>query len=117
MKVPEHPTLIRRMLEARVKKIKAEGPMLSASLVQSGKQCGRPGCRCMKGERHIQHQLTFKVHGKTQTVYVPVDLVEEVRGWIEEHKRLRGLMQEISQLAVALVRTHVTARKQKAGRR
>lgn len=117
MRVPKHPTLIKQMLKSRVTKLKAQGPVLSASLVQSGKQCGRPGCRCMEGERHIQNQITFKVKGKTQTVYVPRDLVEEVGEWIEEHKRLRNLTQEISQLAVALVRTHVTAKKRKAGRR
>ena len=116
MRIPIHPTLVRRMLDARIKKLRAKGPVLAASLVQSGKQCGRPGCRCLKGQRHVQHQLTFKVGRKTHTVYVPVDLVKEVRGWIEEHRRLRQLTQEISQLAVALVQTHVRTRRRQGGR-
>ena len=34
MKVPDHPTLVRRMLGARVKKLAARGPVLVASLVR-----------------------------------------------------------------------------------
>jgi len=116
MKIPKHPTLIRRLCDARVKKLKATGPVLAASLVIIRKQCGRPGCRCQRGQKHPGHYLTYKEKGKTRTVYVPLDLVEEVKGWIEEHRRLKRLTQEISQLVIAQVRTHVTARKRRAGR-
>ncbi len=116
MKVPKHPTLIRRLCEARVRKLKATGPVLVASLVVIRKQCGRPGCRCQRGEKHPGNYLTYKEKGKTRTVYVPLDLLEEVKGWIEEHRRLRRLSQEISQLAIAQVRTYVKARKRPARR-
>jgi hypothetical protein len=56
------------------------------------------------------------VGGKTHTVYVPVELVDEVRGWIAEYQRLRQLIRESSQLALAQIRGHVTARKRRAGR-
>lgn len=62
------------------------------------------------------HQLTYKVGGKTRTVYVPVDLTEEVRAWIDEYRRLKCLIQEISQLTLALVRSHVRERKRRQGR-
>ncbi len=116
MKIPKHPTPIRRLLQARVKKLKATGPVLAASLVVIRKQCGRPGCRCQRGDKHPGNYLTYKEKEKTRTVYVPLDLVEEVKGWIEEHRRLRRLTREISQLAIAQVRDHVKARKRRAGR-
>lgn len=116
MKVPKHRTLIRRMWLARVNKLTAQGPVLAASLVWNGKRCGRPGCRCERGEKHMAYYLTYKEHGKTRTVYVPVDLVKEVRRWIKEHQRLKQLSRELSQLSIAMVKTHVRARKRKAGR-
>lgn len=116
MNIPSHPTLIRQMLDARVKKFRATGPVVTASLVTIAKTCGRLGCRCERGEKHLGHYLTFKEDGKTRTVYVPQELVTEVESWVEEHRRLRKLSQEITQLSVALVRSHVTARKRKAGR-
>ena len=116
MKVPDHPTLVRRMLGARVKRLAARGPVLQASLVQIAKHCGRQGCRCQRGHKHVGNYLTFKEAGKTRTVYVPLDLVEDVRQWIAEARRLKGLIRESSQLAVALVAGHVRERKRKAGR-
>ncbi len=116
MKVPQHPTLIRRMLAARVSQLTARRPVVTASLVRIAKHCGRAGCRCQRGAKHVGHCLTFKVAGKTRTVYVPLDLVEEVRRWVAEGRRLRVVMRECSALAVALVASHVTERKRKAGR-
>ena len=69
MKVPDHPTLVRRMLGARVKKLAARRPVLVASLVR-----------------------------------------------IAEGRRLKELMRESSQLAVALVAGHVREKRRKAGR-
>src|SRR5262245_28291668 len=49
MRVPSHPTLIRRMLDARVKQVAAHGPLLTASLATVHKRCGQPSCSCHQG--------------------------------------------------------------------
>jgi len=116
METPQHPTLIRRMSEGRVRQLQARGPVLAASLVTIAKHCGRPGCHCQRGEKHRGQYLTYKEKGKTRTVYVPVDLVEEVKRWIAEHRRIKTLIQELSALSVAEVRTHVRSRQLRAGR-
>lgn len=117
MRVPEHPTQIRRMLDSRVEQLSGGKPVLAASLVKSSKHCGRDGCHCRQGgPLHSTWHLTFKVKGKTRTVYVPLDLLEDVRSWVAEHKRIKALLAEIHDLSVALVRTHVGTRKHKAGR-
>src|SRR5262249_33109795 len=40
MRVPEHPTLIRRMLDSRLKKLTTTSPVLAASLTSSRHRCG-----------------------------------------------------------------------------
>ena len=117
MRVPEHPTLIRRLLQGRLRKLATTSPVLAASLCPYTHRCGRPACRCHHGGplHHGQH-LTFKEQGKTRSVYVPKDLLPEVRTWVAEHKRLKQLLQEIHQLSVALVRTHARHQRRKAGR-
>lgn len=116
MKVPDHPTLIRRMRDSRVKKLAAERPVLGGSLVRIAKHCGRPGCHCQTGEKHVGWYLTRPVKGKTQTTYVPLEMLEEVQGWIQEHRRLKTLMAEIAELNRALIRTYVTERKHRGTR-
>jgi len=116
MRIPEHPTEIRRMLDARRGRLAPAGPVLAATLTQVRKRCGQAGCRCRQGEPHLAWHLTYKVKGRTRTVYVPLDLLEEVRAWIAEHKRIKALLEEAHQLSVALVRTHSRHRRRKAGR-
>jgi hypothetical protein len=116
MRIPEHPTEIRRMLDARRRRLAADKPVLAATLTQVAKRCGQPSCHCYHGEPHTAWHLTYKVQGKTRTVYVPLDLLDEVRSWIAEHKRIKTLLAEIHQLSIALVKTHVTHQRRKKGR-
>jgi hypothetical protein len=117
MRLPKHPTLIRRQLDSRIKHCCPSGPLLAASLATVRRRCGAPSCHCAKGgPLHVAHQLTLKEHGKTRTVYVPKDLLQEVRSWIDEHKRHKRRLQEITQLTLALIQSHVPNRKRKRGR-
>jgi hypothetical protein len=116
MKIPKHPTLIRRHLLARLKEFKANGPFVAACLVAFRRKCGRPACHCQSGEGHLGHHLTFKVKGKTRSVYVPQDLLAEVQQWVREHKRLKPLMRHISNLALAQIQAHRAHQRRRAGR-
>lgn len=109
MKIPRHPTLIARFRDARLKQLAPVCPPLAASLVRIARRCGNPRCHCASGEKHVGWYLTLKHRGKTRTVYVPNDLKDEVAQWVEEHRRLKTLLKEITQLNLALIRTHVTA--------
>ena len=42
MRVPSHPTQIRRMLDSRLKQLVPAGPVLAASLTRVNKRCGQP---------------------------------------------------------------------------
>ena len=118
MHVPRHPTQIRRMLHSRLQRLVPTGPVLAASLTRLNKRCGQPSCSCHHGgPLHQAHHLTFTEGGKTRTVYVPQDLLTEVRRWVQEHQRLKGLIHEISQLTLALIKGHVPHRQRRRGRR
>ena len=81
--------------DAWMKKLAELGPMTRGSLVSA-----RRG-------NHIAHQLTVSVKGKTHTVYVPKDMVEEVREWTRNQRRLQRILKEISKLNMAIIHRHV----------
>ncbi len=116
MNTPSHPTLIQRALGARQKQLQAQGPVLAASLVTVQRTCGKPSCRCAKGHKHVGHYLTWKEHGKTRSAYVPQALLAQVQQWQHEDRRLKRLLAEVSQLSVALVKTHTTHQRRRAAR-
>ncbi len=85
----------RREVAARLRQLAAFGPLIDGSLVIVRRRCGRLGCRCAQGHKHPAHYLTRKVGRKTHSLYIPVDLVEDVRRWNQEHRRLKRLVAEI----------------------
>ena len=103
--------------DARIRELASVGPLLQGSLTRIRVRCGNPNCRCARGEKHQSHILTKKVRGKTKSLYVPVDMVEEVRGWIEEHRRVKLLLKEISELNEKIVRGHVATRRSRGAKR
>jgi hypothetical protein len=116
MKIPAHPTLIQRSLDARLKQLQAQGPLLAASLVTVHRTCGKPTCRCARGHKHPGHYLTWKEAGKTRSAYVPQALLPQVQLWQTEYRRLKRLLHECSQLSLARVQTHTTQQRRQAGR-
>jgi len=117
MRVPEHPTLIRRRLQSRLKQLATTTPVLAASLNAYRHRGGKPSCRCQHGgPLHTGQHLTFKEQGKTRCVYVPKSLLPEVRSWLAQHKKLKALLKEIHRLTVALVRAHARHQRRRAGR-
>jgi hypothetical protein len=105
------------MLQHRLKQLASTSPVLAASFGQDTHRCGRPSCRCHHGgPLHTGQQLTFKEAGKTRSIYVPKELLPEVRTWLAEHQRLKALLHEIHLLSVALLRARARLLKLKAGR-
>ena len=81
------------------------GPFLEGSLCSFK----RPGCRSPGWH------LTFKQKAKTRTVYVPMDLVPEVKKWTRTHKELKKLIRQVSRHSLALIHRH--AANQRAANR
>lgn len=63
------------------------------------------------GRRRLAWQLTFKQDGKTRTVYVPADLVPEVKRWAREYKRLKALVRKATGQSLAIIRRHGAVRR------
>lgn len=105
-------THYKRICNGLVKKLRAEGPVLSGSLVEGFWKCKVKGCRCRKNDVwHSAHTVTWKENKKTRTLYIPKDLLEEVRKWNEEYQRLKGLIEDISEVSRTIIWKHVKEKK------
>ncbi len=55
-------------------------PMLAGSLVEQYVTCGKPNCRCSRGQKHGPlYYLYWKERGQSRSLYVPRDKVGELR--------------------------------------
>jgi Family of unknown function (DUF6788) len=79
----------------RLRKIK---PFVQASLTLTKKRCGNPRCRCLQeGPLHEVALLTWKQEKRTRTLYVPIELRQDVAKWVQEGKLLKQLVAEVSE--------------------
>jgi len=77
--------------------IRKAGTLMEGSLTLTRKRCGNPECRCaQEGPIHPTALLTWKEGRTTHTLYVPVEDREEVAQWVNEGKRIKGLIKALS---------------------
>ena len=87
--------------EALLSKIAATGPFIEGSLCAVKRRgCREPGW-----------QLTWKQAGRTRTVYVPMDLVSEVKTWVAEHRKLKSLIRKVTAKSLGIIRNHTVRRR------
>jgi hypothetical protein len=89
MHLPKSLSLLRRMRDARLRQLRRTAPLLAGSLVAL--------------PRHSSRYLTDKAAGRTRTLYVPLKHLTEVTRWNEEHKKVRRLVSELSQIQRAIL--------------
>jgi hypothetical protein len=98
---------LRARRDAKLKELSGIGIFIGGSLASVKVRCGNPNCRCARGERHEATILCKKVRGKSTSIHVPRGIVEEVKAWSREHRRLKRLVMEISGLGERIIRLHV----------
>jgi hypothetical protein len=58
--------------------------------------CGKPNCKCTRGEKHASLYIVMGIEGKYKQVCVPRSLEADVRNWVEQYQRVQELIEEIS---------------------
>lgn len=75
----------------------AGNPLLRGSLVSMARTCGKAGCHCQQGEKHVSLYLAVRLANRRQMIYVPPAMEKTVRGWVENGQEVDRLLEFISQ--------------------
>ena len=75
-------------------------PLARASLVRMARVCGKPGCKCLDGDKHVSLYLAARLGGKRRMVYIPEDLEDQARSLVESGQRVEALLEQMSQAAL-----------------
>ena len=107
---------VKRKLRRKLAAMGQEQPFIIGSLTKIHRRCGNPNCRCAgeNGRKHPAHLLTTKIKGKTRAIYVPVDMVEEVREWCRNYRKVKAQIKGVSECCEELVRMHTKDKRARA---
>ena len=92
-----------RRVASRLKRLLTDGQVIEGSL-----------SRVTAGSAAHWH-LTRKVNGRTQTLYVPVSSVEEVRGWVRRWREAKGLLKELGDCSRSILASSAPGRATTGG--
>jgi hypothetical protein len=77
---------------------------IHGSLLTQRRRCGKPGCRCTRGELHGPYTyLAVRTGGRNRLVYIPDELAETVRTQVAMTTRIDAVLAEISAINLELL--------------
>jgi hypothetical protein len=111
---PESPIDVIRWLQSGAAGL---WPAIAGSLSFRRSRCMRENCpACLSGEQHPSHVLYGRHNGRRFAVYVPEDLVGEVRRAVDNGRALQSLLVQAGPRYVkALKRERASAAKRTKG--
>ena len=91
--------------------------LLRGSLITLRRRCGKPNCRCAAGEPHETPALSYSHRGRTKTVTLREDDLEQVAAALERYRLAREKLEQDAEAGIETLRVWVAARRQRDVRR
>jgi hypothetical protein len=108
---------LQKRREGLVKRMPPLAETLRGSLLERYFTCGKPNCKCARGERHGPLWYLSITLGPARTTgnTVPPEQLDRVRAWIENHQRVKQYLEKISDINRELLRRERKKNKAKRG--
>jgi len=74
-------------LARTLRRLQRSDPMVPGSFYLLRRKCGKPNCRCARGQLHATWVLTRSEQGRDRLYTVPPDQRARVRQWAAEYRR------------------------------
>lgn len=102
-----------RAARSRLAQLLHDHDFIRGSVVDMVRQCGKSGCHCVEGEKHVSLYLSVKTEGKRRMVYIPDDLAGEVRRRVDAYREMESLSEAVSDACLERVLEKKRERKGK----
>ena len=64
-------------------------PLLPGSLYTLRRKCGKPNCRCARGELHESTVLSYRGQGRPQNISPAAEQIDALRQMTDDYRRIR----------------------------
>ena len=86
-----------RTLRSRIAQLVHGRWLLHATLAPRQRTCGKPNCRCARGQLHASLYLVRSRQGQLQQLFVPRSWEARVRQAVADYQQLQRLLEEVSE--------------------
>ena len=67
----------------------SDRPVIKGTVYELKRKCGKPGCKCARGELHARMVISASEGGKTRLQVIPHGFLVEVQGKVRRYQELR----------------------------
>ena len=86
-----------RNARSKAAKLVHRYPLIKGALVISERTCGKPGCKCTRGEKHLTCYVSVRHRAKRKMIYVPKEWEGKIRTWVKTYKEGMKLIDVVSE--------------------
>ena len=87
-----------RNFRSRISQLSSGQWFLRGTLSERSGTCGKPNCRCARGELHKSLYLVQSQAGKLRQICVPKAWLQRVRQAVNDYHLMQELIEEVSEL-------------------
>lgn len=88
---------VERKLRSRIAQLVHSRWLLHGTLAPRQRTCGKPNCRCTRGQLHASLYLVQSRQGQLRQLYVPHRWESRVRQAVADYQQLQRLLEELSE--------------------
>jgi hypothetical protein len=89
---------VERNFRSRIAQLSCSQWFLRGTLSERAGTCGKPNCRCARGELHTSLYLVQRQAGKLRQICVPKAWQQRVRQAVNDYHLMQELIEEVSEL-------------------
>lgn len=87
-----------REIRHQLAQLVADAILVRGTLSERAKSCGKPTCRCARGEKHQAFYLVASRKGKLKQLSIPKSIKKRVEDWAETYRKILRLLDELSNM-------------------
>jgi hypothetical protein len=87
-----------RALRSRLAQWVRTGEFVRGTLSVRERVCGKPNCRCARGEKHVSLCLVRSKDGRIEQLHIPHEWEDEAKQWVERYRQMRQHLEKISDM-------------------
>lgn len=93
-----------RAMQMQLHQLVDGGGLLRGSLSQRAVVCGKPNCRCARGERHVALYLVVSTKGKVRQIHIPKAHAATVRLWVKQYQDAQRALHRLADAQLAALK-------------
>ena len=85
-------------IEGLVKPLFSDRPVIKGTAYELKRKCGKPGCKCARGELHTRMVVSASEKGKTKLQVIPRGALVEVQKKVRRYQELRRVRARLGEI-------------------